>query len=77
MDIDMDFLHDGIPVEYLRTEDTYIKYTEPGAEEIKSASFGPDLEKLLGRKNIWSFSGEATVDGKVAAEGSFLAQLYW
>ncbi|MBI2604725.1 MAG: beta-hydroxyacyl-ACP dehydratase [Deltaproteobacteria bacterium] len=29
------------------------------------------------RKNLWSFSGEVTVDGKPAAEGSFLAQLYW
>lgn len=29
------------------------------------------------KRNVWNFAGEVRVDGKVAAEGSFLAQLFW
>ena len=56
MDIDMNFLHEGLPQQLLETAETYVKHTEPGEAEIISVSFTNDLEKLLGQKNIGSFA---------------------
>jgi phosphoribosylformylglycinamidine synthase len=55
MDIDMDFLHEGLPLERLETREVYVKHNEP--EKIPtSASLTQDLEKLLATKNIGSFA---------------------
>ncbi|MFA6256905.1 MAG: phosphoribosylformylglycinamidine synthase subunit PurL [Candidatus Paceibacterota bacterium] len=53
MDIDMEFLHNGLPTEHLRTTQTYVKNTEP---KIELASYEKALENLLARKNISGFA---------------------
>lgn len=56
MDIDMNFLHEGLPEERLRTSEIYVKHKEPDAAELGKISLVQDLEKLLGQKNIASIA---------------------
>jgi len=54
MDIAMDFLHDGLPKHQLTTAPIIHKNLEP---ELKTKiTYTPELEKLLGEKNISGFS---------------------
>ncbi|KKT24469.1 MAG: Phosphoribosylformylglycinamidine synthase 2 [Candidatus Nomurabacteria bacterium GW2011_GWF2_43_8] len=54
MDIDMDFLHDGLPKHQLTTSPVIHKYSEPELKTKKT--YTPELEKLLGDKNLAGFS---------------------
>ncbi|MFA6076725.1 MAG: AIR synthase-related protein [Candidatus Paceibacterota bacterium] len=54
MDIDMEFLHNGLPKHYLNTTPVIIKNLEPALP--KGLSRTKVLEKLLGEKNISGFA---------------------
>ncbi|MFA6520290.1 MAG: AIR synthase-related protein [Candidatus Paceibacterota bacterium] len=54
MDIDMDFLHDGLPKHQLLTSPFIEKHSEPVLNNKKS--YTAELERLLGQKNISGFS---------------------
>lgn len=54
MDIDMDFLHDGLPTKFLTTTYNPIKYEEPNIPQEKNLS--QTLLNMLSRLNITSFS---------------------
>jgi phosphoribosylformylglycinamidine synthase len=54
LDIDMDFLHDGLPVKFLTTTYNPIKHDEPNIPQEKNA--GLTLLNMLSRLNITSFS---------------------
>ncbi len=54
MDIDMDFLHDGLPTKFLTTTYNPKKHDEPNISLEKN--FGATLLKMLSRLNITSFS---------------------
>ncbi|MDP9249252.1 MAG: AIR synthase-related protein [bacterium] len=56
MDIDMEFLHNGLPKQHLQTAETYNKHTEPDETEFNPKLANQDLEKLLGEKNIAGFA---------------------
>lgn len=53
MDIDMDFLHDGLPVKRLETKKVNLKHTEPPIQKEKN--WNETIEKMLGRLNIASY----------------------
>lgn len=54
MNISMDFLHDGLPEQYLTTKPFTYKHTEPAIP--KNISFTKILENLLANKNLSGFS---------------------
>ena len=54
MDIDMDFLHDGLPTKFLTTTYNPIKYDEPNIPQEKNLN--QTLLNMLVRLNITSFS---------------------
>jgi len=54
MDIDMEFLHNGLPRHQLATTPVFNQYQEPELEPKKS--YTKVLERLLGEKNIAGFS---------------------
>ena len=54
MDIEMNFLHDGLPKRYLSTTYNPIRYKEPTISEEKNA--GLTLIKMLSRLNITSYA---------------------
>jgi phosphoribosylformylglycinamidine synthase len=54
MDIDMEFLHNGLPKQNLTTASVVHQYSEPNLEPKKD--YTKDLEKLLADKNISGFS---------------------
>ena len=54
MDIDMEFLHNGLPKHHLISSPVVQKYPEPQIQNKKS--YTEDLENLLGERNICGFS---------------------
>ena len=54
MDIDMDFLHDGLPTKFLTTTYNQKKFKEPIIPQVKNAN--SILLNMLSRLNITSFS---------------------
>jgi len=54
MDIDMDFLHDGLPTKFLTTTYNQKKFKEPSIPQVKNAN--SILLNMLSRLNITSFS---------------------
>jgi len=54
VDIDMDFLHDGLPTKFLTTTYNPIKHDEPNIPQEKNA--GLTLLNMLSRLNITSFA---------------------
>src|SRR3989338_11456904 len=54
MDIDMDFLHDGLPTKFLTTTYNQKKFNEPIIPQVKNAN--SILLNMLSRLNITSFS---------------------
>ena len=54
LDIDMDFLHDGLPTKFLATTYNPIKHDEPNIPQEKNISL--TLLSMLSRLNITSFS---------------------
>lgn len=54
MDIDMEFLHNGLPKQYLKTTPIIHQNPEPKLKVQKS--YTKDLENLFGNKNISGFS---------------------
>ena len=53
MDLDMDFLHDGLPDKTLKT--TYTRPTHPEPNFAEPSDLNDTLHKMLARKNICSF----------------------
>jgi len=58
MDIDMDFLHNGLPKHHLKTSPTIVEITTPNPLLNKEGrkNYTKDLENLLANKNISGFS---------------------
>ena len=54
MDIDMDFLHNGLPKQQLKTEKIIKNYPEPNIENKKS--YNQDILNLIENNNIASFA---------------------
>jgi len=54
MDLEMEFLHNGLPKHHLRTSSLIKNYVEPKLDFKKS--YTKDLENLLGDKNVSGFS---------------------
>jgi phosphoribosylformylglycinamidine synthase len=56
MDLEMEFLHNGLPKHHLRTEPYKITTPSPLLNKEGSKNYTKALEKLLGEKNISGFS---------------------
>lgn len=74
MDIDLEFLHDGLPQRSLKTTYTKVRHEEPG--EACPADLGPVLLKMMGRLNIASFDFLSYQYDHVVQGGTILGPLH-